>query len=195
MFQKVIVFSTPLIPQLLETLPPCALTKLFARMGKGKYDDDYDRRDNDRGFDEIESLLLKEEMWSNSKASALLHGGDYDRKINLSTRIQNDITRSEKKGEKRSTNQDKNDRATSEQVLDPRTRLILFKLLSNGFLEEIDGKSKRFHYWQFKKNFSAIISAAYLNYPLPFRTRRSHPESFPYEWRCNIFLLCGRSKN
>jgi hypothetical protein len=109
-------------------------------MGKGKHhDDDYDHRDYDRGFDEIESLLLKEEMWSNSKAGALLHG-DYDRKINLSTRIQNDITRSEKKGERRAANQDKNDRATSEQVLDPRTRLILFKLLSNGFLEEIDGK-------------------------------------------------------
>lgn len=108
-------------------------------MGKGnRYEDDYDHRD--RGFDEIESLLLKEEMWSNSKGGALMHGGDYDRKINLSTRIQNDITRSEKKGEKRVTNQDRNDRATSEQVLDPRTRLILFKLLSNGFLEEIDGK-------------------------------------------------------
>lgn len=40
---------------------------------------------------------------------------------------------------KRSLHTDRNDRATSEQVLDPRTRLILFKMLSAGFLEKLDG--------------------------------------------------------
>lgn len=40
---------------------------------------------------------------------------------------------------KRTLNTGRDDRATSEQVLDPRTRLILFKLLSRGFLEKIDG--------------------------------------------------------
>lgn len=39
----------------------------------------------------------------------------------------------------RSRTQGRDDRATSEQVLDPRTRLILFKLLSRGFFEQIDG--------------------------------------------------------
>jgi RIO kinase 1 len=34
---------------------------------------------------------------------------------------------------------DKSDRATIEQVLDPRTRMILFKLLSKGVVEEICG--------------------------------------------------------
>lgn len=34
---------------------------------------------------------------------------------------------------------DKADRATIEQVMDPRTRLILFKLLNKGFMSEIDG--------------------------------------------------------
>lgn len=34
---------------------------------------------------------------------------------------------------------DKHDRATVEQVLDPRTRLILFKFLQQGLLEEING--------------------------------------------------------
>lgn len=34
---------------------------------------------------------------------------------------------------------DKSDRATTEQVLDPRTRMILFKLLSRGYLSEISG--------------------------------------------------------
>jgi RIO kinase 1 len=40
---------------------------------------------------------------------------------------------------KRTLTIDRNDRATSEQVLDPRTRLILFKLLSTGYLEKLDG--------------------------------------------------------
>ena len=34
---------------------------------------------------------------------------------------------------------DKSDRATTEQVLDPRTRMILFKLLSRGYISEING--------------------------------------------------------
>lgn len=34
---------------------------------------------------------------------------------------------------------DKSDRATVEQVLDPRTRLILFKLLNKGYFSEING--------------------------------------------------------
>ena len=39
----------------------------------------------------------------------------------------------------RARNRDKSDRATVEQVLDPRTRMILFKLLSHSTLEEIRG--------------------------------------------------------
>lgn len=116
-------------------------------MGKGKKFQDYDKYDRDeRGFDEIEASLLKEEMYTNSKSAALL-GNDFDRRINLSLKIQNDITRSEKKTEKRAHYQGRDDRATTEQVLDPRTRLILFKLLSNGFLDEIDGKNKQLCYF------------------------------------------------
>jgi hypothetical protein len=103
-------------------------------MGKnsGNYGDD-----DDNGFDDMESALLKEDVWSSAKGALI--NADYDRKINLSNRVQNDIIRSEKKSERRVNNQGRDDRATTEQVLDPRTRLILFKLLSNGFLEEIDG--------------------------------------------------------
>ena len=39
----------------------------------------------------------------------------------------------------RTRRKDKSDRATTEQVLDPRTRLIIFKLLSRGAIEEIRG--------------------------------------------------------
>ena len=39
----------------------------------------------------------------------------------------------------RTTQKDKADRATVEQVLDPRTRIILFKMLNNGIFYEING--------------------------------------------------------
>ena len=62
-------------------------------------------------------------------------GRGLEKKINLSVRVENDITRSEKKGEKRPNYYGRDDRATQEQVLDPRTRMILFKLLNSNFLE------------------------------------------------------------
>ena len=34
---------------------------------------------------------------------------------------------------------DKQDRATAEQVMDPRTRMILFKLMNRGFVTQING--------------------------------------------------------
>lgn len=34
---------------------------------------------------------------------------------------------------------DKSDRATTEQVLDPRTRIILFKMIGRGLLFEVNG--------------------------------------------------------
>jgi len=40
---------------------------------------------------------------------------------------------------KRERHTGRDDRATSEQVLDPRTRLILFKLVSTAFLDKVDG--------------------------------------------------------
>lgn len=97
----------------------------------------YDDYEDNRGFDEIESSLMGDDAYG--KFNNLSNGAELGKKINLSVRIQNDITRSEKKGEKRQSHYGRDDRATSEQVLDPRTRLILFKLLSNGFLTEIDG--------------------------------------------------------
>jgi RIO kinase 1 len=40
---------------------------------------------------------------------------------------------------KRTLHTSRDDRATTEQCLDPRTRLMLFKMLSNGLLDRIDG--------------------------------------------------------
>ncbi|KAF8645213.1 hypothetical protein AX16_008040 [Volvariella volvacea WC 439] len=45
-----------------------------------------------------------------------------------------------RKGPSASANmKDKSDRATSEQVLDPRTRLILFKMIGRGLIQEVNG--------------------------------------------------------
>jgi RIO kinase 1 len=109
-------------------------------VGAEQFDEEYDEEDDMEGFDDLESELLGGEGFVGGKAMA--SSADLGKKLNLSVRVQNDITRSEKKGEKRVSNCGKDDRATSEQVLDPRTRLILFKLLNNGFLTEIDGENE-----------------------------------------------------
>lgn len=45
-----------------------------------------------------------------------------------------------RKGPSASANmKDKSDRATTEQVLDPRTRIILFKMIGRGLLFEVNG--------------------------------------------------------
>ncbi len=45
-----------------------------------------------------------------------------------------------KKGPSATANmKDKSDRATSEQVLDPRTRVILFKMIGRGLIHEVNG--------------------------------------------------------
>lgn len=115
-----------------------------ARHNNKSRSNDDDEEDEDE-LDELECDLLHENFSSSGGGS-----GGYNRssmintavnkKMNISTRIENDIVRSEKKSEKRVNYQGRDDRATSEQVMDPRTRLMLFKLLSSGFLSEIDGK-------------------------------------------------------
>merc|ERR1719334_2832291 len=56
------------------------------------------------------------------KFSEKIHVGMYDNKVKEEGRVR-----------------DKADRATVEQVMDPRTRMILFKLLNRGFISEISG--------------------------------------------------------
>ncbi|KAJ1678827.1 Serine/threonine-protein kinase rio1, partial [Spiromyces aspiralis] len=61
--------------------------------------------------------------------------------FNASVSVANDIKLSAGKasGSARAPQKDKSDRATSEQVLDPRTRMILLKLLNQGVIYEING--------------------------------------------------------
>ena len=65
---------------------------------------------------------------------------DAGKKMNLSHAVKNSVAKMHgMETFKRTLTQGRDDRATSEQVLDPRTRLILFKFLSQGFFEAIDG--------------------------------------------------------
>lgn len=58
---------------------------------------------------------------------------------NMSHSVYNSFKESESKLVPASRVKDKEDRATVEQVLDPRTRIILVKLLNKGILSEING--------------------------------------------------------
>lgn len=67
-------------------------------------------------------------------------GASSSKHMNFSHSVQNNVTKIQHLEQtKRTLTTDRNDRATTEQCLDPRTRLILFKLISRGFLEHVDG--------------------------------------------------------
>ncbi|KAI1243087.1 hypothetical protein IHE44_0000660 [Lamprotornis superbus] len=61
-------------------------------------------------------------------------------KLNFDDSVINRVTeKSRQKEAEMYRVKDKSDRATVEQVLDPRTRIILFKMLSRGIISEING--------------------------------------------------------
>lgn len=53
--------------------------------------------------------------------------------------MQQNTTSTRKGGSEKVAHKDKSDRATTEQVLDPRTRLVLFKMLGRSLLSKIEG--------------------------------------------------------
>ncbi|KAM9844871.1 serine/threonine-protein kinase RIO1 [Aulostomus maculatus] len=61
-------------------------------------------------------------------------------KLNYADSVINKVTTMQKQKDADTYRvKDKSDRATVEQVLDPRTRMILFKMLSRGIISEING--------------------------------------------------------
>uniref|UniRef100_A0A673APM3 Serine/threonine-protein kinase RIO1 n=1 Tax=Sphaeramia orbicularis TaxID=375764 RepID=A0A673APM3_9TELE len=61
-------------------------------------------------------------------------------KLNFADSVINKVTTMQKQKDADTYRvKDKSDRATVEQVLDPRTRMILFKMLSRGVINEING--------------------------------------------------------
>lgn len=79
------------------------------------------------------------------KSDALLHMdrkvylGDIDRAAENNTMKNNIKTIEQKVAKQGEKSVDRANRATTEQVLDPRTRLMLFKMLSSGLISEING--------------------------------------------------------
>jgi len=61
----------------------------------------------------------------------------YDPTTNMSAQAANRLVNFDRR--ERTQVRDKHDRATAEQVMDPRTRMILFKLLNRGLIQEING--------------------------------------------------------
>ncbi|CAG8610584.1 2373_t:CDS:2, partial [Ambispora leptoticha] len=82
---------------------------------------------------------LRDQMNSLSKYAGRIHLDDLTGS-QLSTSVTNDIRMSNMKAQgNKQKKTDKSDRATVEQVLDPRTRIILFKLINRNFIYEING--------------------------------------------------------
>ena len=101
------------------------------------YDDDEDEdfEDNDEdyyGYDDDDAPVVAGSKQHNNSSNMM--------KSLVSHAVQNSVTKMQHQEQtKRTLTTDRNDRATTEQCLDPRTRLILFKLISRGFLDHVDG--------------------------------------------------------
>ena len=88
-------------------------------------------------YDELEEELSGGGAFSGASSKTVSGAAA---KMNLSHSVSNSVTKMEQlETSKKSSHTGRDDRATSEQCLDPRTRLLLFRLLSTGFLELIDG--------------------------------------------------------
>jgi len=108
-------------------------------------EDDDDLYDDDLMEDDDDLLHTKGFCGALSSLASSHHqlDGVGSSRINLATsshKVSNAVTKMHHlETTKRKSHTGRDDRATSEQCLDPRTRLILFRMLSNGFLELIDG--------------------------------------------------------
>jgi hypothetical protein len=103
-------------------------------------DDDYDDDDDDYDDDFHEQGGERGRVEVGGELGSALEKNLMSGKMNISQRLTNEISNSDSVAGKRGANYTgRDDRATSEQVMDPRTRLMLFKLLNSGFLSEIDG--------------------------------------------------------
>ncbi|GAA5990660.1 hypothetical protein JCM11641_001266 [Rhodosporidiobolus odoratus] len=79
----------------------------------------------------------RDAVHTNKVSDQLAHFSRFSSRIQLEPLSAGPVTR--KGGSEKVLVKDKSDRATNEQVLDPRTRLILFKMLGRGLIERIDG--------------------------------------------------------
>jgi RIO kinase 1 len=77
---------------------------------------------------------------SKLESSLLTLAQKYATQLNLTPLYPTSGTATRKGGNERMiTHKDKADRATNEQVMDPRTRLVLFKMIGRGLLSRVEG--------------------------------------------------------
>ncbi|CAM0140629.1 unnamed protein product [Umbelopsis sp. WA50703] len=83
--------------------------------------------------------LLDSQIEALSKYASRIRLDDYNvGKVSSSVAADMKMSSRKAQGDKM-VNKDKSDRATTEQVLDPRTRIILFKMLNRGVIFEVNG--------------------------------------------------------
>ena len=113
------------------------------------YDQDEEDEDDDElYYDELISNDIGGGGGGGGGALAAAHDGAATAKVSFHSRVNLDMSHSVHNSvqkmramevTKKGKHTGRDDRATSEQVLDPRTRLILFKLVSTAFVDKIDG--------------------------------------------------------
>jgi hypothetical protein len=101
-------------------------------------DDAYVLEDEDDFmYDDMEDELIG---GSGAMSLTITTKGQSSSNMNLSHSVFNSVSKmQDMESSKQISHTGRDDRATSEQCMDPRTRLLLFRLLSSGFLELIDG--------------------------------------------------------
>jgi RIO kinase 1 len=105
--------------------------------GDEYYDDD--DLDDDYYYDEDDNPIGGSSS-SNSHHQTNATNVSMGKKMNFSHSVSNTVSKMQDlEIKKRTLHTSRDDRATTEQCLDPRTRLMLFKMISNGMLDEIDG--------------------------------------------------------
>ena len=118
------------------TIPPYQHTNIIMNADHENLLDDHDHHDH---HDDDDYQLWDGGGAIGASLSSMV-ASDVGKKMNLSHAVKNSVAKMHgMETFKRTLTQGRDDRATSEQVLDPRTRLILFKFLSQGFFEAIDG--------------------------------------------------------
>ncbi|KAL7535428.1 hypothetical protein ACHAXR_006482 [Thalassiosira sp. AJA248-18] len=104
------------------------------------YDDDDNFYDDNLMEDDDDDLLHSKGSHHSSQSNHLDGLGSARINLNSSHKVSNSVTKMQHlETSKRKSHTGRDDRATVEQCLDPRTRLILFRMLSSGLLELIDG--------------------------------------------------------
>jgi hypothetical protein len=100
----------------------------------------YDGEDDDDDFDDDFYYDKQDNPLAGSSSSQTSTNMTAGKKMNFSHSAANNVSKMQNlEIKKRTLHTSRDDRATSEQCLDPRTRLMLFKMLSNGMLDVIDG--------------------------------------------------------